>query len=175
MLRPAVVDDRLRVREDGKILVELKTRWRDGTTHLVLTPRQFMQRLCALVPAPRANLTRYHGVFAPNARLRPRIVPRKPEQLPLPASPAGEPRPTEPVAPANRGRRRDRYDWATLLRRVFEIDVTTCPDCGGTMTVLAAITAPAAIGRILGHLGLAGGPPIRAPPEQLSLDIDPRA
>src|SRR5258708_7141346 len=40
-------------------------------------PRLFLRRLCAteLVPSPRVNLTRYHGVFAPNHCLRARIVP----------------------------------------------------------------------------------------------------
>jgi hypothetical protein len=50
-------------RPDGKLVVKLKTPWRDGTHSIVLTPHQFMQRLVALIPAPRANLTRYHGVL----------------------------------------------------------------------------------------------------------------
>jgi len=36
-----------------------------------------MARLAALVPKPRLNLTRFHGVFAPNARHRHQIVPRR--------------------------------------------------------------------------------------------------
>jgi hypothetical protein len=32
---------------------KLKTPWRDGTTHLVMSPLEFMQRLAALVPRPR--------------------------------------------------------------------------------------------------------------------------
>ena len=51
----------------------------DGTTHLLLSPLEFMQRLAALVPRPRLHLIRYHGVLAPNARLRPLVVPREPE------------------------------------------------------------------------------------------------
>jgi hypothetical protein len=76
-------DKRLSVRPDGTILVQNKTRWRDGTTHVVMTPDQFMQRLVALVPGPQANLTRYHGVFAARHRLRSKIVPGQPEQLDL--------------------------------------------------------------------------------------------
>jgi len=33
-------------------------------------PEDFVARLAALVPKPRANLTRYHGVFAPASRDR---------------------------------------------------------------------------------------------------------
>jgi hypothetical protein len=40
----------------------LKTPWRDGTTHVVLDPLDFIARLAALVPPLRRHLTRYHGV-----------------------------------------------------------------------------------------------------------------
>ncbi len=58
----------------GQVQLELKTPWRDGTAHLVLSPLEFLQRLAALVPRPRLHLIRYHGVLAPNARLRTRVV-----------------------------------------------------------------------------------------------------
>jgi hypothetical protein len=47
----------------------------DGTTHVALEPLDFIARLAALVPPPRRHLTRYHGVFAPNSRLRALITP----------------------------------------------------------------------------------------------------
>ncbi len=43
---------------------------------------------------------------------------------------------------------------------VFDIDMEHCPNCGGTLTILAAIVDPTVIAKILAHLGL----PIRAPP-----------
>jgi hypothetical protein len=36
----------------GQVVPKLKTPWRDGTTHLVMSPLEFMQRLAALVPRP---------------------------------------------------------------------------------------------------------------------------
>lgn len=39
--------------------MKLKTPWRDGSTHLVMSPLGFMQRLAALVPRPRLHLIRY--------------------------------------------------------------------------------------------------------------------
>jgi len=51
---------------------ELKTPWRKGTTHVEFEPIEFMAKLAALVPPPRAHLTRFHGEFAPNANLRAR-------------------------------------------------------------------------------------------------------
>ena len=62
---------RLRCGECGhdKLQVELKfkTPWRDDTTHLMMSPLEFIQRLAALVPRPRLHLIRFHAVLAPNA------------------------------------------------------------------------------------------------------------
>ena len=44
---------------------------------VVFEPLDFMARLAALVPTPRVNLTRYHGVFAPNHRLREQVTPSR--------------------------------------------------------------------------------------------------
>jgi hypothetical protein len=60
----------------GEVELKLKTPWRDATTHLVISPLEFMQRLAALVPRPRLHLIRFHGVLAPNAKLRPLVVPQ---------------------------------------------------------------------------------------------------
>ena len=51
-------------RSQGQVRYRLKTAYRDGTTHIVLEPLDFIARLAALVPPPRVHLTRYHGVFA---------------------------------------------------------------------------------------------------------------
>ena len=53
-----------------------------------------------------------------------------------------------------------RRSWATLLARVFRIDVTNCPDCGGRMKIIAALTDPSSIRRCLQGMRL----PARAPP-----------
>ncbi len=73
--RPAISNERLSVNREGNVVLKLKTPWRNGTTHLVLTPMEFMQRLAALVPRPRLHLIRFHGVLAPNAKLRSQVVP----------------------------------------------------------------------------------------------------
>ncbi len=74
----ALSDERIRVNAAGQVELDLKTPWRDGTTHRVMSPLEFMQRLAALVPRPRLHLIRYHGVLAPNAKLRARGVPQQP-------------------------------------------------------------------------------------------------
>ena len=42
----------------------LKTPYDDGTSHVVLSPMEFIGRLAALVPKPRVNLTRFHRAFS---------------------------------------------------------------------------------------------------------------
>mgnify|MGYP000317228154 CR=1 FL=1 len=64
--RPAVSEKRLSLTPNGNVRYQLKTPYRDGTTHVFFDPLDFLARLAALVPKPRVNLTRFHGVFAPN-------------------------------------------------------------------------------------------------------------
>ena len=52
----------------------LKTPWSDGTTHLVLSPLELIEKLAALVPPPRLNLVRNHGILASNAGFRRLVV-----------------------------------------------------------------------------------------------------
>ena len=46
-------------------------------THIIFEPLDFIARLAALIPPPRINLTRYHGVFAPNSQHRALVTPGK--------------------------------------------------------------------------------------------------
>ena len=62
--RPAISTKRLSLTQNGQVRYELKTPWRNGTTHVIFELLDFISRLVALVPRPRVNLTRFHGVFA---------------------------------------------------------------------------------------------------------------
>jgi len=59
--RPALANERVQTNAAGQVVLKLKTAWRDGTTHLVMSALEFMQRLAALVPRPRLHLIRFHG------------------------------------------------------------------------------------------------------------------
>ncbi len=118
--------ERLSALPDGRLAYRMKRPSPTGQTHLVLSPVAFLRRVAALVPPPRANLVRYFGVFAPNARVRPRVVPAPPSPAPL-AEAASCPVTPEPLRP--RPPRRP-IPWAELLRRTFQSDVLTCPRCG---------------------------------------------
>jgi Putative transposase len=187
--RPPVAEERLSLLPDGRVQYKLKRRWRDGSTSVVLDPCTLIERLCALVPRPRQMLMTYHGVLAPAAGYRHRVVP--PPPLPDADDPEGcrhqvqerrtaGPRakdtaadddpppkfraeqPFVPHAPSKNRRPRSRHSWAELMRRVFLLDVLTCGHCGGPRKLLAAIFDQDAIQRILAHLGLPTEPPALA-------------
>jgi hypothetical protein len=62
--RPAIANERLKRNRAGDVVLQLKSAFKDGTTHIVMAPLEFMQRLVALVPHPRLHLIRFHGVLA---------------------------------------------------------------------------------------------------------------
>jgi len=74
VLRPPLAQERLRRRSDGRVALELKTAWHDGTRELVFEPLEFLERLAAITPRPETNLLICHGVLAPRARWRRRVV-----------------------------------------------------------------------------------------------------
>ncbi len=73
--RPPLANERLEETPDGALLLRLKTRWRDGTTHVAMERSQLIERLVPLIPPPRAHQVRYHGILAPCASLRCRVLP----------------------------------------------------------------------------------------------------
>ncbi len=162
ILRPPIANDRLRRQDDGTIHLRLTRPWRDGTTHIVFTPLELTEKLVPLIPAPRVNRIRYHGVFAPNARLRSALVP----------TPVGDTDPAECHDPTTPQRHPARLGWAALMARVFDIDVLECPKCKARMQQIAWVMRPSAIRAILDSVGLPADSPVPHParlPEQADL------
>ena len=118
---------------------------------------ELLEKLAALVPPPRFHLLRYHGVLAPRARARDRIVPAQPG-----------PEPAAEDASPSAAACGHRLHWATLLARVFSSDLSQCAACGGRLRIVAARTTdPASIRTCLEGVGLPAMPPPRAPPQPL--------
>jgi hypothetical protein len=165
--RPAVSEKRLSLTPNGNVRYQLKTPYRDGTTHVIFEPLDFIARLAALVPKPRVNLTRFHGVFAPNSKHRAQVTPGKRGK----GSEGTTSNEFEDRTPAER---RASMTWTQRLKRVFGIDIETCPACGGAVKVIACIEDPVVIKRILDHLKQKADaneprplPESRAPPTSL--------
>jgi hypothetical protein len=161
LLRPAVAQDRLRLREDGRIVLTLKTAWADGTRQLVFEPLQLLEKLAAHAAAedqfgalPRRTGATFQ-LASPSGGLWRAAGPDARGGQP---NTRDEQRP--PMTPAPR-----QWAWADLMRRAFDIDVLACPRCGGRLRLIATVDDPDAIRAILvavtGLHELAG----RAPPD----------
>jgi hypothetical protein len=149
--RPPVAMDRLAQLPDGRLSYRLKTPWRNGTTHVMFEPLEFLARLAVLVPPPRVNMVRFHGVIGPAAKWRAAIVRQCPE---IEDNTCGHEK-----EPGEKKKRPRNYAWASLMARVFEIDVLECPDCNGRLRILAAIHPPNNTRKILECMGLPTRPP----------------
>lgn len=152
--RPPLAHGSLQQLSEDEYAFKLKTPWSDGTTHIILSAMELIEKLAALVPPPRINQVRYHGILAPNAKGRSAVVPKKPG---------------EEEIQKTRGSSKNRILWAALLARTFRLDMETCPLCGGRMRIVAAVTDPASIKRYLEGVGLPSEipeiKPARPPPQ----------
>ncbi len=165
-LRPPVAGPRLQLTPDGQVVLQLRHAWADGTTQIAFTPTAFLARLAVLVPRPHVNLLLYHGVLAPRAAWRGEVVPHVSAHRAtgvVAEPPVADAASAPPRHPSARG-----ASWADLMRRAFEVDVLTCPRCGGRLRLIALIEASAVARRILTHLRLPADVPrpvpARAPP-----------
>ena len=147
--RPAIAEQRLSVASNGNVIVALKTPYDDGTSHVVLSPMEFIGRLAALVPKPRVNLTRFHGVFSSRSKLRAHVVPEKPVEESVQHSQAGKDKAYS-------------MTWAQRLKRVFSTEIEKCDKCGGNAERLpvdhcryrrSRCDRESVIEKILKHLG----------------------
>ena len=134
----------------------LKRVWSDGTTAIELSPLELVEKLAAIVPPPRVNQVRYHGVLAPHSAWRPEVVPK------VPTSSAGEAETQEARRLSKRATVRVEASspgWADLLWRVFQVDGWRCAFCGGTMRLRMIVDVPPAATRIAAGLLRDRGPP----------------
>lgn len=97
--------------------------------------------------------------------LRPLVVPQGPPPQAQAATEAAECE-VETVQA-----RPHRIGWARLLKRVFDIDMQHCPNCGAReLKIIAAILERPVIKKILSHLGLDPQPPPRGRARQAGQD-----
>ncbi len=151
--RPPLAKPDVEVLPDGRVRIQLKRAWSDGTAAVDLTRMELAERLVALVPPLRANQVHYHGVLASRSRLRERVCPAPPAARQAPAS-VGRRLSKEP-----RGRSRW-TPWSTLLWRAFGAEGFACPSCSRTMQLRAVVLPPATLGVLASLERSARGPPL---------------
>ena len=123
---------------------------------LVLTPLELIDKIAVRVPPPKAHGHRCYGVLASNAPLRPLVTALAPVAVP--------PAPTSAATrEESRQRAAARYLWAMLRSRIYEAFPLQCPICHASMRIIAFVNDPAAVSKILDHIGETTQPPRIAP------------
>lgn len=154
---PPVSLDRMRIDEtSGQILYRRKRDRGLGMTQ-TFDPLDFLARMLMHIPKPRLHTTFFYGWYSNSSRGRRRKLER--EDSPRPEH-SNSPKDLPDVAE----RRRLRRLWATMLRRIYEVDPLTCRECGSEMKIVSFIMDRPIIKRILGHLAKKTETGGRAPP-----------
>ncbi len=109
-------------------------------------------------PKPRRHSTFYYGWYSNVARSqRRKIAGNGPPQT----DNAGT---AKDDLPDSGERRRLRRLWASMLRRIYEIDPLACRTCGSEMRVISFIMDPKVVRKILDHVATKVHPKGRGPP-----------
>ena len=133
------LQERLSRLDDGRYAYRTKR----GPT-LVLTAGDLVRQLLALIPPRGQHLTCFHGLFAPNAKLRGALMkaPAEPEK-------SGPPLGTLANAKPKQSHRPPRVDWVTLQRRTFGSDVWECPAADSITSARGTTACGPALGPLL--------------------------
>jgi hypothetical protein len=122
--------------------------------HEIFEPLDFLAEMTQHIPNKGEHQSRYYGWYSNKSRgmrekvLRAALVP-------------------QPTQPLTQQQLRFRLTWAALIRLVYEVDPLECPDCGGTMKIVALIDhdrQPDVVESILKHCKLWKEPLQRGPP-----------
>ncbi len=130
MARPPFAEDQLRATEDGRIALTLRRKAKSGQSVILLEPVRQLRRLAWLIPPARQHQVRFHGILAPAAKDRSRVVAKPPFKLQL----------AFPLENMHPERSSYRVPWAKLLARVYDVAAQVCIDCGGALKPMSAVT-----------------------------------
>jgi hypothetical protein len=159
----------------------------NGQTQLKLTSLELIDKLAALVPPPRIHRHRYYGVLATNSPFRTSVTAMAGQSIDNDAIEVQTANKKDEEVEQSTGnetkRPPNRYLWAVLLARIYNLLPLLCPDCGAEMKIIAIIQDKLVINKILNSVGEMIEPPIlspaRGPPnwddysqEMLIADID---
>lgn len=125
---------------------------------------EFIGRVTEHIPPPRLQLVRRFGLYSSRGRgtwkARPALKSRAPAHWYGRAGEGSQSDHAEPGEMVSADSQARKKAWARLLKKVYEVDIWSCPDCGGRMEVIALILDPQSIRKIIACLeGKARSPP----------------
>ena len=163
VLRPPLALGRVAKLPNGRVVLGFKRAWSDGTSGIELSAQEFVEKLAAIIPPPRANQVLYAGVLAGNAALRAEVVPRVPTSTQAErAARAALKRVKAEDRRETTARAEERRCWAELLKRVFEVNGWACPHCNKPMTLRTIVIREPATTKVVSGLLRSTGPPVAA-------------
>lgn len=155
----------------GRVLIPTPPDPRTGATEIVLDPLEFIHRVAMQIPGRGQHLVRYYGAYSCRGRRAHARMdeeeedeaqgdeaqdhtenPAKAECRPNGESESAESEHAESESAESDFLQSRRRSWARMIRRIFEVDPLLCPDCGGEMKVIAVLTDPEVVDRILRHI-----------------------
>ena len=162
-----------------KVYYQFRKPWKDGRKGIFFDGADLIERLVALIPKPYKNIVRYHGAFAPRSSLRDSITRGAQFWETFDRIPTFSDRlvPDQGTIQIIRRKKKKKLQksskkikrwrlWAELLRRVFAVDVLSCPRCGLRMQRISFIFKYSVIQSLLPFIhkgewiGLARGSPL---------------
>lgn len=157
LLHPPVSLERMTFDESSGQVVYRRKRDRGFGATKTFDALDFLARMMMHIPEPRRHSVFYYGWYSSVVRSRRRkLVAEDPPGT----DSAGV---TEEEPPDSSERRRLRRLWASMLRRIFEVDPLACRFCGSEMRVISFILDPKVVRKILDHVGKKErGPPVAA-------------
>ena len=146
---------------DGRIKLLTPPDPATGRDHKHFDALDWIHAITTLIPDARQHMVRYYGAYANRAR---RLYRAAEDSV---ADPVGEGEDAGPSDAEAEWKRMRRRAWARLIARIYEVDPLVCPRCGEELRIVALITDPRVIDRILAHRearGICSPFQSRAPP-----------
>ena len=129
---------RLRFHPESGLLIYEPKAGHDVDDSEPIDPLEFLARVLIHIPEPNKHLVHFYGAYANRVRSS---MPHGRDSEQSKEEGEGEP------APAKRAVRKR---WAELIYKIYNVDPLTCR-CGAQMKIVAFVTEPASIRRILAH------------------------
>jgi len=141
--------------KDGRVKLLTPRDPKTGADSQMFDPLEWVHAVTTQIPDPYQHLVRYYGAYANRCRRLYRPSEEQ-EEAGTEGTPGSHPNEgsagtQEQEAPTGTSSKSARRAWARLLRRIYEVDPLTCPKCQVEMKIVAVVTDPVVVDRILRH------------------------